>query len=321
MMTPNGTARLASRCDTLVVRGVRYNVRRWGRATGRPILFLHGTQDSSITFQFVVERLRGDWCVIAPDWRGHGHSQWVSQGYWFHEFVADLDILVDALFSERSVPIVGHSLGGNIASVFAGLRPDRLTHLISLDGFGPLANLIPVDVKQILSRLLAIPDASRGRTRYRGVDEMAARLARRNPRLTAERARFLAEHSSAEDGQGGRRWLFDPSHERSLPSLHSLDEWGQVWAGIRVPVLWVASSDRRPFAPVSIPGEMDRRAAMMPGVKRINIPGTGHNLHHDAPEEVAGLIERFVENPDHLAFLEQALVVPSDVMKNINLGG
>ena len=66
---------------------------------GRLILFLHGTQDSSITFQFVVEHLRDDWCVVAPDWRGHGHSQWVSQGYWLHEFVADLDVLVDALFS------------------------------------------------------------------------------------------------------------------------------------------------------------------------------------------------------------------------------
>ena len=265
---------------------------------GASILFLHGTQDSSITFQFVVEHLRDDWCVVAPDWRGHGHSQWVNQGYWLHEFVADLDVLVDAISPERAVPIVGHSLGGNIASVFAGLRPSRLSHLVSLDGFGPLVNRLPVDVKGILSGLLAIPSTNRTHTSYPSVDAMAARLVRGNRRLTDERARFLAEQSSVEDKNGGRRWLFDPSHKTSLPSLHSIAEWGRIWAEIRVPVLWVESSDNRPFAPTSVAGEMERRASLMPGVQRISIPNTGHNLHHDAPEQVARLIEQFIARSD-----------------------
>lgn len=160
-MRQDPSGRLASRCETLLVRGVKYNVRRWGSENGRPILFLHGTRDSSITFQFVVEHLQGDWSVVAPDWRGHGQSQWVSQGYWLHEFVADLDVLAGTLFEGRAGPIVGHSLGGNIAGVYAGLRPERLSHLISLDGFGPLVDRVPVDVKEMLSNLLAVPHASR----------------------------------------------------------------------------------------------------------------------------------------------------------------
>lgn len=126
--------RTPSRCVSLTVRGLRYNLRKWGHEGARPILFLHGTQDSSITFQFVVDQLREDWCVVAPDWRGHGHSQWVHQGYWFHELLADLDAIMDALSPSHPVPLVGHSLGGNLAGVYAGLKPDRLTHLISLDG-------------------------------------------------------------------------------------------------------------------------------------------------------------------------------------------
>ena len=304
-----------SRCEDMVIRGVRYNVRRWGREDARPILFVHGTQDSSMTFQFVVDALRDDWCVVAPDWRGHGHSQWVCQGYWFHDFVADLDILVGELFGDTPIPIVGHSLGGNIASVFAGLRPDRLTHLISLDGFGPLVNHVPVDVKVILSRLLAIPDATREQAGYAGVEGMASRLMKANPRLTPSRAQFLAEHSSTEDGRRGRRWLFDPSQKMSLPSLHSIAEWGHVWADVRVPVLWVSSQDRRPHAPVGVAGEMERRAALMPGVKLVEVPDTGHNLHHDEPDLVAELIERFIADPDDPRF-----AVPQDrgsLMQNL----
>ena len=135
---------------------------------------------------------------------------------------------------------------------------------------------------------------------------MAARLERGNPRLAAAQARFLAEHSSAEDSHGGRRWLFDPSLQRSLPSLHSIKEWGLVWSDIRAPALWVSSDDLRPNAPASVPGEMDRRAAMMPGVRRVAIPGTGHNLHHDDPERVAELIERFVTNPADPVFAAHA---------------
>jgi pimeloyl-ACP methyl ester carboxylesterase len=196
----------------MTVRGLRYNVRKWGREDDRPILFLHGTQDSSITFQFVVDALRQDWCVFAPDWRGHGHSEWARQGYWFHELLADLDAIVEALFPHERVPLVGHSLGGNVASVYAGLRSDRLTHLVSLDGFGPLTNRVPVDVVSLLSRLLVIRGEEREHARYASLDEVAARLRGKNSRLNLPDAHFLAEHLTNEDGNGGRRWRFDPTH-------------------------------------------------------------------------------------------------------------
>jgi pimeloyl-ACP methyl ester carboxylesterase len=292
---------IPARSESLTVRGLRYNLRKWGRPDARPILFLHGTQDSSITFQFVVDQLRQDWCAVAPDWRGHGHSQWVRQGYWLHELLADLDAIMDALFPSQSVPLVGHSLGGNVAGVYAGLKPDRVTHLISLDGFGPLTNLVPVDVRQILSRLLATRTADRQHVSYPSLDEVAARLKRGNLRLSRENALFLAEHLTTQDAQGGWRWRFDPSHQATLPSLHSIAEWGDIWSGIRAPALWVSSQDKRPFAATTVPGELDRRAAMMPEVVQIAIPNTGHNLHHDEPARVAELIERFVADPTDLA--------------------
>jgi pimeloyl-ACP methyl ester carboxylesterase len=286
--------RAESSCETLDIRGVRYNLRKWGNEASPPILFLHGTQDSSITFQFVVDCLRQEWCVFAPDWRGHGRSEWVRQGYWFHEFVADLDALVDSLLPNRAVPIVGHSLGGNIAGVFAGLQPHRLTHLISLDGFGPLVNRIPVDIRTTLQKYLQLAKYERQHSSYATVAEVAARLRRANANLTEERAVFLAEHSTSMTEDGRRRWLFDPSHQRSFPSLHTMEEWATVWSAIRVPVYWISSEDIRPNSPMNIPGEMDARLNMVSNIRHLEVQATSHNLHHDAPEKIASEIENFL---------------------------
>ncbi|MBX3579481.1 MAG: alpha/beta hydrolase [Rhizobiaceae bacterium] len=296
------TGRASSRTEEVDVRGIRYSVRKWGSDSAAPIIFLHGTQDSSITFQFMVEQLRGDWCVVAPDWRGHGHSQWSNQGYWFHDFVADLAVLLDILFPGQALPFVGHSMGGNIASVYAGLAPERVARCVSLDGFGPLTSMVPANMRQVLTRLLALPKLARTHASYPGIDAAADRLMKKNPILARHHAMFLAEHSTADDGKGGRRWIFDPSHQMSLPSLHTMQEWADAWADITAPVLWICSEDKRPFAPTAVPGELDRRAAMMPRLKRVLIPGTGHNIHHDSPALAARLAERFIADPDDPVF-------------------
>ena len=293
-MMSTGSHMHPSRCDTVMVRGLRCNVRRWGPDDAPPILFLHGTRDSSITFQFVVDQLRNDWSIIAPDWRGHGLSQWLPQSYWLHEFVADLDVLIDTLFGDARIPIVGHSLGGNIAGIYAGIRPERLTHLVSLDGFGPLVNTLPVDPRAALQRFVDIPRTVARQQRYASTADMAGRLQAENRRLSSDQALFLATHSSADDGRGGRVWRFDPTHRTSLPSLHTIEDWHRVWSAITAPVLWVASGDHRPHAPTSIPGEMERRARMVPNLTRTTIRETGHNLHHDQPGALAELIEQFL---------------------------
>jgi pimeloyl-ACP methyl ester carboxylesterase len=288
------TAHVASRRESIAIRGINMNLRRWGDAGARPILFLHGAQDSSITFQFVVDALKGDWSIVAPDWRGHGHSDWARPNYWFHEFVADLDALMDRLFPDQAVPVVGHSLGGNIASIYAGLRPERVTHVISLDGLGPLITHMPVDIGAILGRYLDDPKKIVEHRPYATLTDMARRLMRGSPRLDADKAEFLAEHSSFVHADGSRRWLYDPSFSRSLPSLRGMDEWGAIWARIRAPVLWIASDERRPGAPTGSPETLASRKAFMGEPTFLQLAGASHNLHHDCPGDVAAAVEAFV---------------------------
>jgi pimeloyl-ACP methyl ester carboxylesterase len=283
-----------SRCETFLVRGLTYNVRRWGREGAKPLMLLHGTQDSSITFQFVVDRLSGEWDIFAPDWRGHGYSDWAVGGYWFHDFVADLDNLRDQLFQDRAIPIVGHSLGGNIAGVYAGLRPKHISHVVSLDGFGPLTNAVPAEAKTVLRMGLDGAKGARQHRTYTTVKDAAERLMQANPRLQWQQALFLATRSTRLGDDAKYRWLFDPTHQKTIPTLRSLDEWYSIWSDIDAPICWLASTDHRPNAPTNFPEVMEQRAATMRVARRLALPDTGHNIHHDAPYAVAVAIEEFI---------------------------
>src|SRR5690606_18461917 len=125
-----------SRSEFVSVRGLRYHVREWGHAASRPLWLLHGWMDVSASFQFLVDELAGDYRVLAPDWRGFGLTQWASEGYWFPDYLGDLDALLRHFTPDAAVDIVGHSMGGNVASLFAGVRTARVRRLALLEGFG-----------------------------------------------------------------------------------------------------------------------------------------------------------------------------------------
>ncbi len=117
--------RRPARSETLESGGLRLNVRLWGEPTGRPIVMVHGAMDASVTFQFLVDAMRDDWFVVAPDLRGYGESG-RAPAYAFADYLLDLDRVLTTFFPERAVALVGHSLGGNVVSIYAGLRPARV---------------------------------------------------------------------------------------------------------------------------------------------------------------------------------------------------
>src|SRR5262252_9263504 len=84
-----------SQSHILQIRGLRYHVRTWGDARDPKLILLHGWMDVSASFQFLVDALRRDWYVIAPDWRGFGQTEWAkSDSYWYPDYFADLERLL-----------------------------------------------------------------------------------------------------------------------------------------------------------------------------------------------------------------------------------
>lgn len=279
------------------IRGLRYHLRTWNEDGERLLILLHGTQDCSATFQFLVERLSPQWRIVAPDWRGFGQSEWASQGYYFQDYLADLDAILDLVSPNAPVRLLGHSLGGNIACVYSGVCPERVSHVVSLDGFG-LTNGDPDSFpERVANWLQGWREAPMPHRPYRSLEEMAARLNAANPRLDEEQALFLATERSVLGEDGLYRWSFDPRHRIGFPTVYRFAEWAACFRRVTADVLWVRSGRRLSLERAS---GFEERLALFAKSAAAFVPDTSHNLHHDEPDTVASIIEPFLlgENAD-----------------------
>jgi pimeloyl-ACP methyl ester carboxylesterase len=287
-----------SRSEFLSIRGLRLHVRHWGRE-GAPKLFMaHGWMDMSASFQFVVDALAGDWHVIAHDWRGFGLSERSGNDtYWFPDYFADLDAILDHYSPNAPVNLLGHSMGGNIVSVYAGVRPERVARLINLEGFGLPATKPEQAPGRYATWLdeLKHPPSMRA---YASLNEVAARLQKTNPRLAGDRAAFLARHWAAQNADGQWEILGDPAHKMPGPLLYQVEEVLACWRRISAPVLWIEAEHTdmwRWMGPKEqARAEVDRRLAQIARVTPRMMPEAGHMLHHDQPELLAQMIEAFL---------------------------
>ena len=279
----------------------------WGEPAATPVLLLHGWMDVAASFQFLVDALKHDWYVIAPDQRGYGGTEPYREnagGYWFPEYVADLDAVLDHFSPTAPVHLVGHSLGGNVCTLYAGLRPTRVARLVSLDGFG----LPAVAPDKAAERYVAWLDAIRttpNLASYASRDDVADRLQRNNPRLSRERALWLAGHWAQRRDDGRWHLQADPAHKLPFPTLYRLDEMLTIWRRIEAPTLWLGASESEakrwlgyddstlvPAAGDEV--RPDSFAARLMAIRHLRfeiISGAGHMLHHDQPERVAARVE------------------------------
>jgi pimeloyl-ACP methyl ester carboxylesterase len=289
-----------SRSHYLTLRGRRSHVRCWGAESAPLLVLLHGWGDVSASWQFVVNHLQRDWRVMALDWRGFGLSQGNGDSYWFPDYLADLDALLEQISPQQPVRLVAHSLGGNVACMYAGIRPERVAKIVNLEGTGlqrHVADEAPARYGKWLAQLRGEAPVFRV---YPDRRAFALRLQKENPRLSDERAEFLALHLGeecvGEDGQMGIRLAADPPHRWVNPTLYRIEEAMACWRRVAAPVLWVTGREsflfRKFFAFDS--EDYRRRIACLRDVREVMIEDCGHNLHHDQPVEVARLIEEFL---------------------------
>jgi pimeloyl-ACP methyl ester carboxylesterase len=285
----------APHCEDIIVRGLRHRVTWWGKRTPSPVLLLHGFQDCGATWQFLADCLPQDWSLAAPDWRGFGHSEWAPGGYWFPDYFADLEALLDGLAPDSPARVIGHSMGGNIAQIYAGIRPERLAWLVNLEGFG-LPRTQPRDAPPRYARWLDELRQPLREGRYRSVAQLAGILRSKNPRLTPDRAEFVARAwtrpARADPRSTDVELLFDPRHRLVHPVLYRREEAEACWERVRAPVLLVRGDaddgrlhERREAA--------DEMRACIRDLRIVTVPGAGHMVHHEEPAVLAGHIAEF----------------------------
>jgi len=293
-MTHAYVPRRAPESFDLELRGLRHHVTRWSGTDPEPVFLLHGWADTGDTFQFLVDELPRDRTFIAPDLRGFGRSEWPQEGYWFPDYFADLEALLDRLAPTGQVTLVGHSMGGNIATLYAGIRPERVHRVVCIEGFG-LARTrpeqAPARYREWLGQLRVPPAFAR----FPSLESFTHLLVRRNPRLPPERAAFIAAAWTERQPDGGVTVRADPAHKRVNAVLYRREEAEAVWREIAAPVLYVvaAQSDFLPRL-----GEDGRPETMARIIRRLEpcvIPDAGHMVHHEQPERLAREIEAFLQ--------------------------
>ena len=275
------------------INGLNYHVREWGDPTLPLVVMVHGWMDVAASFQFLVDEFQHEWHVVAPDWRGYGQTDWSGQKcYWMPDYLADLEALLDLYAPAEPVRLVGHSMGGNIATLYAGVRPERIRCLVNLEGLG-----LPGDAPEKASgRLAKWLDEMRAPPTLGTYDSLAgvvARLQKTNPRLTDLRAGYLAENWSRPGPDGRYEILGDPAHKAVNPYLYRADEAAAIWSAITAPVLWLMARESDYAQRMAAYPGYAERIALIPQVKRAWIEGAGHMMHHDQPAVLAGHIEAF----------------------------
>ena len=290
-----------ARSQFVTVRGLRYHVTQWGTASIErpPLVLLHGWMDVGASFQFCVDAMADQRWVIAPDWRGFGRSDSpAADSYWFPDYLGDLEALLDVLAPDQAVDLVGHSMGGNVAMLYAGVRPKRVRRLVNMEGFG-MPDATPEQAPTRYAQWLEDIKTPQRLRDYASLPEVADRLMKNNPRLSAQRAAWLAPHWARESGDG--RWHIqgDPAHKRIYPVLYRKAEAVACWRAIEAPVLWLegAQTDVARFWGNRFPrSDFDERIAVVRKLQSRVIDNAGHMVHHDQPQHVAQAIEAFLRS-------------------------
>jgi pimeloyl-ACP methyl ester carboxylesterase len=296
-------AKRRARSEFVPIRNLSYHIQVWGEpGPGKvPLVMVHGWMDVAASYQFVVDALGHDHYVIAPDWRGYGKTAaGGADNFWFPDYLADLDFLLDHYSPGQPVNLVGHSMGGNVVMIYAGVRPERIRRLVNLEGFGMPATVpaqAPGRYAKWMDELKKLHQGDMALRAYDDVAGVARRLMKTNPRLTQDKADWLARHWAAENINGTWTVLGDPAHKISNAQLYRVEEILEIYKRISAPVLAVEASDNSLdlwWKGAFTLAQYHERIQVIPNVEVARIEDAGHMMHHDQPQVLAEMIERFI---------------------------
>ena len=304
MITQMYQVKRTSRSEFVPIRDLSYHVRLWGEPTPDmpPLVMVHGWMDVAASYQFVVDAFAQDRYVIAPDWRGYGDTaSGTADNYWFPDYLADLDFLLDHYAQGQPVDLVGLSMGGNVAMLYSGVRPERIRRLVNLEGFGMPATQAaqaPGRYAKWMDELKKLHAGDLELKPYDSAQGVASRLMKTNPRLQADKAGWLAQHWARANEQGQWRILGNPAHKITNAQLYRVEEVLEIYKCITAPTLAVEASDNSMDqwwqGKYSL-AEYHERLKSVPHVRIAHVAEAGHMMHHDQPEVLAALIEAFID--------------------------
>ncbi len=269
----------------------------WGGADKPLLVLVHGGRDHARSWDWVARELSRTHHVVAPDLRGHGDSAWaIGSSYALADFAFDLAQLVEAVAGrEGAVEIVGHSLGGAVSLMYAGVFPERVRRLVAIEGLGPPPEIMAQirdtpgwkRVRNWMENVQSL--AGRRVKRYASIEDAAKRMLEENAFLSPEQARHLTVHGVNRNEDGSYSWKFDNYTRAFSPTRLSEAEIRELRARVACPVLLVRGTESWAQDP-----SRDGRTDPFPDARVANIEGAGHWVHHDRVEAFLDVVTAFL---------------------------
>ena len=284
---------------TVELNGLRFNLNFWGKPSGRPLLLVHGFMDVGASFAALADDLGDDFHCVAPDLRGFGDTDPTPNGvgYFFYEYVPDLHGIIEAVWPGEAIAILGHSMGGNIASMYAGTFSERVSHLVNVDGFG-IADMPPEDGP---GRMRAwVEQTQRGLPPSRPVSRSALikKISMRYPTMTEQQIdRWISQLAGSSAPEVVLK--NDPRHRWTHPYPFRVDGAAAFWRRIEAKLLLVVSGALLPddggqgIAPPS--AIRDRLSCFPEGATTVRMPKVGHMVHLEDPAGLAAEVRAFID--------------------------
>ncbi|MFT7043330.1 MAG: pimeloyl-ACP methyl ester carboxylesterase [Candidatus Pseudothioglobus sp.] len=263
----------------------------WGNEGAPPLLLVHGNRDHCHNWDWVAQALCDQYHIIAPDFRGHGDSDWVYGSAYSHsEYIYDLAQLIHQQ-GLAPLHIIAHSLGGGVALRYAGIYPENIKKLIVIEGTGGPPSMYAV--RPVHERMREWIDETRemsGRLpkRYPNLEDAYQRMQAANGHLSAERARHLTVHGSNQNEDGTYSWKFDNYTHVMSPYDLNLDQVHELWGNIEAPVLLINGKESG-FKHTERPDQTQ----YFRNARQVVVEKAGHWVQHDQLDEFLGLTRDF----------------------------
>lgn len=274
--------------------GLDYHYLEWGQNNSHTVVLVHGFLDFCAGWSEVAQAgLAENFHVVAPDMRGHGDSDRIGAGGYYHfmDYVADLHSFI-AKVAKKKVSLVGHSMGGSIAGYYAGsIGQDRLHRLVLMEGMGPPDNQTPTPER--VGNWIRGWRRARARTSasYPSTNIAAEKLRARDPLLSESLAKKLAKAGTRRNDQGSYQFKHDPLHLSQGPIGYSVAVAGEFWQRITCPVLLMdGGSSEFQYEQA----DEARRLAYLSNYQQITVEGAGHMMQRHKPTQIAKHLMKFL---------------------------
>jgi pimeloyl-ACP methyl ester carboxylesterase len=268
----------------LELNGLNLHFLEWGSPAASTVLLLHGYGNCAATWTALAESLSDRYHLLAPDFRGHGDSQWDDAGhYGLRYHVADITALIDIL-GINELAIIGHSMGGQVALAYAAACPSKVSRVICVDIGPELSPRSEARLKQT---------SSLRRDVYDSLDEVTDYLEIVDPYASHELLRGEAADLTRKNSDGRFVWKHHYRlAKRASPGkrLNAAGRWETV-SYVKCPTL-IIRGERSDLLDAEVARKM---TGVMNQAELVEITDAGHYVHRDQPLLFAEAVRRFLE--------------------------